>query len=280
MSNIQIQNKNHSNFTITQNILSKIGLTAFERSLYFAIKECAGENGICTKSYSNLSIMSGMSEASVKRTLKSLSKENKLLKKPLISIEDRYTDYGDRDTKRLIINDLWTENFIFFKEKIGQVTQTPGVRSHRPQGSGHTDPRGQVTQTYNKDTLNKIPLEEDKEHIARSSTSSTPSRKDLLAFDFESKKFINIEKEDLENWKVMYPHVELGKEILKAQEWLISNPSKSRKKNWRKYLTGWFSRTNDHIENKKAFQSNNVNIDRRAKNTDGTTMNRNFKGRF
>lgn len=87
--------------------------------------------------------------------------------------------------------------------------------------------------------------------------SQPPRQKDSLSFSFELKKFIGIEKEDLEAWKICYPHVELGQEILKATQWIISNPSKSKKKLWRLFLTKWFNNQNEKIENKKAYASLN-----------------------
>lgn len=148
------QNNDHKYFSILQNILSYIGLTAFERSVYWAIKESAGEKGCCTKSYKKLAEISGMSECSLKRILESLSKKNSILKKPLIKIKNRVTESGDRDTNEITLTDLWSDNINHFQKKIGQVTQTPpqvtqtpGVRSHRPEG--------QVTQTYKQEPLNK-----------------------------------------------------------------------------------------------------------------------------
>jgi hypothetical protein len=93
---------------------------------------------------------------------------------------------------------------------------------------------------------------------ARSNSSNSPGPKnsDFLFFCFELKKFVGIEKEDLESWKSAYPEVDLGKEISRATEWILSNPSK-RKKLWRKFLTGWLKNENDKIENRKAYASQN-----------------------
>lgn len=151
------ENSDHSNFTILQNILSRIGLTAFERSLYWDLREAAGDRRFCTKSYAKLAISSGMSEKSVQRTLLSLSEKNKVLKKPLIKINHRVTENGDRDTNEIVLTNLWADNQEYFQKKIGevtqtppQVTQTPGVESHRPEG--------EVTQTYKQDVFNKMSI--------------------------------------------------------------------------------------------------------------------------
>lgn len=102
----------HYNYTETMfpNLLSKIGLTASERSLYWAIKECAGENNTCTESQKNLAAMSGLSRRSVQRTLKKLSEVNYVIQKPLIMINHRISELKGQDTNEIIILDIWDEN--------------------------------------------------------------------------------------------------------------------------------------------------------------------------
>jgi hypothetical protein len=56
--------------------------------------------------------------------------------------------------------------------------------------------------------------------------------------------FIGISYEDLQRWADTYPAVNIAGEIKKAAEWLRSNPSK-RKSNYRRFLTNWFSRTQE-----------------------------------
>ena len=166
MSDISItdQNNDHKYFSILQNILSYIGLTAFERSVYWALKECAGENGSCTKSYAKLAVMSGLSIPSLKRTLEILSQKNKILKKPLIQIINRLTEYGDRDTNEIVLVSLWSDNMKHFQKENGQVTQTsPRVRLNQPkvtqnQGVRSHRPEGQFTQSYKEEPLNKNPM--------------------------------------------------------------------------------------------------------------------------
>jgi len=56
--------------------------------------------------------------------------------------------------------------------------------------------------------------------------------------------FIGIPYEDLQRWADTYPAVNIAGEIKKAAEWMRSNPSK-RKSNYRRFLTNWFSRTQE-----------------------------------
>jgi phage replication O-like protein O len=57
--------------------------------------------------------------------------------------------------------------------------------------------------------------------------------------------FVGIPYEDLQRWADTYPAVNIAAEIKKAAEWMRSNPTK-RKSNYRRFLTNWFSRTQEH----------------------------------
>jgi len=169
------ENINHNNFTILQNILSHLGLTAFERSLYWALREAAGDKSSCTKSYSKLAEISGMSEKSVQRTMLSLSQKKQIVDKPLIKIKHRLTEDGDKNTNEVTLTNLWGYNYEYFKNISSPVTQTGpkvrmtgrkdsqtgGVESHRPDGP--------VTQTDKEDTFKNIPFK-------KTTSTPTPSR--------------------------------------------------------------------------------------------------------
>lgn len=122
--------------------------------------------------------------------------------------------------------------------------------------------------------------EEEEENIAQ--TASRLRSKDSFFFDFEKFEFQGITEKQMADWALMYPHIDLKVETLKAAQWLKNNPSKSHKKNWGKYLTGWFGRSNESIENKKAFKeaSKGQGVDRRTKDAQGNPVDNQYKGKF
>lgn len=109
-------------------------------------------------------------------------------------------------------------------------------------------------------------------------TRSSHSAKNDFYFSHESKKFENISESDLDSFKQAYPEVNVAQEVSRAEQWLLSNPSKSNKKLWRKFLTGWLSRANDKAENRKAYQSQNgrpnnrFGVDRRTRDRYGNPV--------
>lgn len=65
-----------------------------------------------------------------------------------------------------------------------------------------------------------------------------------IYFDFEKREWINTKDKDLIFWKTTYPACNIEAELRKMADWLISNPKK-RKKNYRRFITNWLSRTQD-----------------------------------
>jgi hypothetical protein len=65
-----------------------------------------------------------------------------------------------------------------------------------------------------------------------------------IDFDFELRRFVGIEERDIAGWCEAYPAVDVRAEIYRAAQWMLANPAK-RKKNYRKFLTGWFGRSQE-----------------------------------
>ena len=52
----------------------------------------------------------------------------------------------------------------------------------------------------------------------------------------------NISPDDIKQWEVAYPNAHVTQQIEAMNQWLISNPSKAKKKLWRKFITNWLAR--------------------------------------
>jgi len=57
--------------------------------------------------------------------------------------------------------------------------------------------------------------------------------------------WVGITDADRTAWATAYPAASLTAELAKASEWLRSNPTKAKRSNWRKFLTGWLTRCQD-----------------------------------
>lgn len=128
--------------------------------------------------------------------------------------------------------------------------------------------------TTNKKEEERKEREEGKEEKDIAQSAKRLRSKDSLSFDFNSWSFTGITESDTTSWRVMYPHINLETETLKAADWIKANPSRSKKSRWRKFLTGWFNRNNETTENKKAYKSaaGSSGADRRTKDKSGNPI--------
>jgi len=55
----------------------------------------------------------------------------------------------------------------------------------------------------------------------------------------------NITADNMKSWAEAYPACDLKIELAKMREWLIANPTKAVKSNWRRFITNWLSRSQD-----------------------------------
>ena len=69
-------------------------------------------------------------------------------------------------------------------------------------------------------------------------------QKDLISWD-SVEGWQGITDADRTAWATAYPAATLTTELAKASEWLRSNPTKAKRTNWRKFVTGWLSRCQD-----------------------------------
>lgn len=81
-------------------------------------------------------------------------------------------------------------------------------------------------------------------------TSGPPKRrkrsqpKDAIGWSVES-GWQGITDKHRQAWATAYPACTLDIELVRASEWLIANPTKARKSNWRRFLVSWLTRSQD-----------------------------------
>jgi hypothetical protein len=97
-------------------------------------------------------------------------------------------------------------------------------------------------------TVTECKPEKRREEKIRINTNTAPSGSrsapDSISWDSVD-GWSGITDADRTAWLIAYPAATLTTELAKAGEWLRSNPTKSKRSNWRKFLTGWLSRCQD-----------------------------------
>ena len=88
------------------------------------------------------------------------------------------------------------------------------------------------------------------------STSSLRQIDPEIRFSFDKRSFEFITHKDLEDWKELYPNVDVPRELKEMTQWILANPTKARsKKLWRKFIVGWLQRQNEKSMNRTAYQT-------------------------
>ena len=77
-----------------------------------------------------------------------------------------------------------------------------------------------------------------------------------ITFDFSSGGFSGITPQKAALWKEAFPAVAIEAETKRAAIWLMENP-KNKKSNYGKFLSGWFSRTQDRAPKAEPFKQRN-----------------------
>lgn len=61
----------------------------------------------------------------------------------------------------------------------------------------------------------------------------------------EAEGWSGITEKDMNDWKIAYPACDITRQLASANQWLLSNPAKARKTQWRRFITGWLSRSQE-----------------------------------
>jgi hypothetical protein len=223
------QSKNRSFFSMLPHLLSNIGLTCFQRSVYWAIKESSGEDGVCTKSNETLAKMSGMSKRKLIQIVNELCEKNSFLGICLITVKERYSHCGTQNTNEIQVANLWMENEKWKKNEVeegmhnmhGEGAQY--ARGDAPRALGEGAPRAPKEEPHKT----KNPYKERKETKEKGVSPPDPlSLKEEVVF-FEK---IKIPKNEYEN--LIGTH---GKSIIDFYVQELIDYSKINPENFKKY---------------------------------------------
>ena len=236
--NLQVEN---GNFTRIHNRileeLAQIQLSGHESRILFALwRETYGwqkkEQWITPQKFKELT---GLGKTRISETLKRL-KERNLVTENRNSNEIKYG---------------FNKHFAIWKPLRKTVTVTENRNSCY--GKLEQPLRKTVTQNAIEGGKNRH-LQSPKETSKETSKETTTVQKQKINFDFNKEKWENIKNKDKEGWLEAYPSCDINTELAQMREWLISNPNK-KKKNYRRFIINWLSRSQERGGTKKPYQS-------------------------
>jgi hypothetical protein len=94
-----------------------------------------------------------------------------------------------------------------------------------------------------------------RDSFARSGTSSDSMQISWNA----SGGFTGIESKDITGWQDAFPAIDIHRQTAAANQWLLANPRKAKKSNYRRFLTSWFSRGQDRGGDVSSLPAKNSN---------------------
>ena len=125
----------------------------------------------------------------------------------------------------------------------------PAPPARKIPGKSGTSP-GQVPEEHRTDRA--LYLVPSTSHLAPCESPSQPAdagcskkkKPDSIAWDL-SEGWQGITDADRDAWGTAYPAVDIPQELARADQWLKANPTKAKRKAWRRFVTTWLSRTPD-----------------------------------
>jgi hypothetical protein len=98
--------------------------------------------------------------------------------------------------------------------------------------------------TLSKDNISKDNISKDS--ALCSEPEAPPSEPPLISLPLNDKSFHDVFCEDVDNWKELYPAVDIVQELRKMKGWLNSNPTKRKtRRGINRFINSWLAREQD-----------------------------------
>lgn len=176
-----------------------------------------------------------------------------------------------RDSVYSTINELIAAGYVYREQGrsddgvLGSVRYVVTEEPHpeNTEAVPHRDsPHTDKPDTDEPDTANPtlISIEEnkvlnDEQGITSARRCAAKVRKARIEFDQENAQLTGITDELRGHWAAAYPLVNIDAEITRAAVWLFTNPDR-RKQNYARFLTNWFSRSQERAASKPVASKN------------------------
>lgn len=147
---------------------------------------------------------------------------------------------------------IWCQNLVdnvadVFKRRISEIPQKPiyvNKNITKVNNNSINDNGKPINVLTSGISAPQRKLNEIKLNNTSARSSKELQAQDKINFNFETKEWENITKEDKAIWNEAYPacNIDLGLKQMKA--WLVANPKK-KKTNYKRFITNWFGKWQD-----------------------------------
>lgn len=157
---VREEKADHHFRTEIPNIIYALKLDPHTFMVYSFLKKVAGDGGGCWMSYPNIANEIGISESTIKKSIKKLECHFSIIgNRSLITVYDRKKDDGSPDTNLIVITDIWRINGDYNREKEYEKLKEKGGSSKNG-GVGFLKTEGGSLKTYKEEPSNKIQIKE------------------------------------------------------------------------------------------------------------------------
>jgi hypothetical protein len=150
-----------------------------------------------------------------------------------------FLDFDMEDTLDLLEENGFIRSYIVNNERYGLVLTFP--KHQRITGKEH-DSEPRCPAPDEGETTEKHPGAQEGKGKER---EREKERSVAVAFDIDTRSWSGIVAEDMDAWAGAYPACNISQELAKAGEWLIANPARAVKSNYRRFIVNWLSRSQD-----------------------------------
>jgi len=177
-----------------------------------------------------------------------------------LAAPDKYSRTPDHDGRRIepTAGGWRVINYVAYRElgtaevrRSKAAERVAKFRERQKEGcnAGVTLRNAGVTQCNGDVTLSPIPytlslISPENREGMQGETAKPPRFVDSIRWTPET-SFKGITDKDYDAWELAYPAVVIDQELEKANQWLLGNPTKAKKKQWRKFITGWLGRAQE-----------------------------------
>lgn len=123
--------------------------------------------------------------------------------------------------------------------------------------------QGNVVDSHDTDIEVDVDKEVDidnKENIGAKSKDSPPTEPPVIELILNNKSMFPIQQQKINEWKLLYPAVDIMQELRKMKGWLDANPTKRKTKSGiMRFVNSWLAREQDRGGNNGGFTNNSRN---------------------
>lgn len=132
--------------------------------------------------------------------------------------------------------------FPHWERHMGKSAKSRLLGAHRQRE--HRSRNADVTPMSRSERDKNVTTEQKRTEEKDSSEPKSPAPEQKVSWSLTG-GWLNITDADRADWKVAYPACDINRQLAAMTDWLKANPAKAHKKQWRRFIGNWLSRSQE-----------------------------------